>query len=81
MTVSKYQCTEETCLGTITLNDEGRKEVMVARQTTLSGGTMDIVYPRDHGPLKEGFKPHNCPVAQGLWPPEIDEHPLAKKLQ
>lgn len=81
MTISKYKCTETTCRGTITLNDEGRREISVGRQTGLSGGTMEVIYPKNFGPAKEGFVAHNCPVARGLWPPEIDEHPLAQKLQ
>ena len=64
--IRKYVCTEPSCGAQVTLDD--RKK------------TQRVAYPRDRGPLSEHYRPHDCPVARGLWPPEIDKHPLARKV-
>ena len=66
MTVSTYQCTEITCEGTITYDTEAN--------------TQHTFYARGKGPVAAGYKPHDCPIRRGIWPPDIEEHPLAKRI-
>jgi hypothetical protein len=65
--IRRYACAEPTCGAQVTLDGEKRTQL--------------VAYPRGKGPLSEGYRPHHCPVAQGLWPPEIDLHPLAKRVR
>lgn len=63
-----YECTAGFCGGRITWSDvNGRPH-----QRT--------VYPRDKGPLSPAYQVHDCPVARGLRPPEIDRHPNARRV-
>ena len=64
--IRKYACAEPSCGAQVTLDD--RKK------------TQQVAYPRGKGPASEKYQPHDCPVAMGLWPPEIDKHPLARKV-
>ena len=64
--IHKYACTEPGCRAQLTWDDAKR--------------TQHVVYPRGSGPLAPGYRPHDCPVRKGLVPPEIDAHPLAKKV-
>jgi hypothetical protein len=65
--ISTYRCTAGGCGGRLTLDSERR--------------TQQASYPRDQGPLSDQYRPHDCPVARGLWPPEIDRHPNARKVR
>ena len=64
--IRNYACTEPSCGAQVTL-DDGKK-------------TQQVVYPRGKGPAYERYQPHDCPVAGGLWPPEIDKHSLARRV-
>ena len=66
MTIFKYECLNEQCGAQLTWDDAKR--------------TQDVVYPQGKGPMERSFRQHDCPVAKGLVPPEIDRHPGAKKL-
>lgn len=70
MTVSTYKCTEGTCGGSITFDTEGPD----GRPTQHS------VYEQGKGPITSAYRLHDCPVRLGIWPPEIDDHPLAQKV-
>lgn len=62
----KYTCTSTGCGGSVDLDDEAL--------------TQDIVYEKGKGPITEAYRAHDCPIANGLFPPDIDEHPNAKKV-
>ena len=64
--IHTYRCTGPGCGAEVVLDDEQR--------------TLHVVYPRGMGPLSEEYRRHDCPIAKGLWPPEIDAHPLATKV-
>ena len=61
-----YECQGPGCRARIELTNQPK--------------TQNVLYPTDYGPLAPAYKTHDCPAKRGLWPPEIDEHPLAKKI-
>ncbi len=66
MTVSTYKCTEGTCGGSIRFDTELK--------------TQHTVYEQGKGPITAAYRVHDCPVRLGIWPPDIDAHPLAEKV-
>ena len=64
--IRKYVCTGPGCGAEVTLDDRRK--------------TQQVAYPRGKGPMSEGYRPHDCPVARGLWPSEIDKHPLSRTV-
>ena len=66
MTISTYECIEGSCGGSITFDTEAN--------------TQHSVYEQGKGPITNEYKLHDCPVRLGIWPPDIDDHPLAKKV-
>jgi hypothetical protein len=70
MTVSAYRCVAAHCGGSITFDTEGPD----------GRPTQHTVYERGKGPITAAYKVHDCPVRLGIWPPDIDAHPLAEKV-
>ena len=68
--VSTYRCLFGPCRGEITYDTEGPD----------GRPTQHTVYPQGKGPLSPEFAVHDCPIRQGIWPPDIDSHPLAEKV-
>ncbi len=68
--VSKYRCLHGTCGGEITYDTEG----------PAGRPTQHSVYPQGNGPLSPEVADLVCPIRQGIWPPDIDSHPLAEKV-
>ncbi len=64
--IHEYLCAHSSCGAKVTLDDEKK--------------TQQVVYPKGKGPMSGKLQRHDCPVARGLWPPEIDKHPLARKV-
>ncbi len=64
--IYEYLCAHPSCGARATLDDQKK--------------TQQVIYPKGEGPMSGKFQRHDCPVARGLWPPEIDEHPLARKV-
>ena len=71
MAVVTYRCTDGSCGGTITLDPTGGPS---------GRPKQDTLYKQGFGPLTSEYRQHDCPVRMGLWPPEIDEHPLAVRV-
>jgi hypothetical protein len=64
--IYEYLCTHASC-GARAVLDDAKK-------------TQQVSYPKGKGPASGKLQRHDCPVARGLWPPEIDQHPLARRV-
>jgi hypothetical protein len=41
----------------------------------------NVRYPSETGPYSNRGTPHNCPIKQGLVPPQIAQHPNAREVR
>jgi hypothetical protein len=65
--MEKFEC--KICNASAEIDQSKRPTVYNAR------------YPAETGPYSHRVTLHNCPIKQGLVPPQIDQHPNARKVR